>query len=187
MYPKAITEVRDDYALIGSMFCKQPYMASPFNISAMSYGALSNAAVMALNGGAALGGFYQNTGEGGVSSYHLKNGGDLVYQIGTGYFGCGKTVDGKRVFDKNAFLITVANKSIKMIEIKLSQGAKPGHGGVLPAKKNTPEIAEIRGIEPNIEVKSPPYHSAFHDAPSMLHFIQEIRELSGERQSDDLF
>lgn len=181
MYPKALSEVKDDRVLIGSKFCKQPYSASPFNISAMSYGALSNAAVMALNGGAKLGGFYQNTGEGGVSSYHLKNGGDIVYQIGTGYFGCGKTVNGERVFDENAFLLTAANKSIKMIEIKLSQGAKPGHGGILPAKKNTAEIAEIRGIEPFTEVKSPPYHSAFHDASSMLDFIQKIRELSGGR------
>ncbi len=181
MYPKDILEVVDDRVTIGSKFCTKPYSASPFNISAMSFGALSNAAVLALNGGAKLGNFYHNTGEGGVSPYHIKNGGDLVYQIGTGYFGCGKNVDGKRVFNKNAFLLTVANEAIKMIEIKLSQGAKPAHGGILPAKKNTDEISKIRGVEPHTEVKSPPYHTAFHDASSLLDFIKELRELSGGR------
>jgi glutamate synthase domain-containing protein 2 len=181
MFPKDIKDVENPRILIGSKCCTKPYSASVFNISAMSYGALSNAAVRALNGGAKLGDFYHNTGEGGLSPYHLENGGDIVYQIGTGYFGCGSTVDGKRVFDAEAFLETVENPSVKMIEIKLSQGAKPGHGGILPASKNTEEIAAIRGVEPHVDVMSPPYHSAFHDVESMIEFIELIRELSGGR------
>ena len=145
----------------------------------MSYGSLSDAAVRALNGGAKLGGFFQNTGEGGVSPYHLENGGDLCFQIGTGYFGAGKTVNGVRYFDDSKFNSTALNPQIKMIEIKLSQGAKPGHGGILPAKKNTQEIANIRGVEPGVDVMSPPYHTAFNDAKSMLEFIDKLRKLSG--------
>lgn len=179
MYPKDIREVSEPLVTIGSKHCKRPYLASVLNISAMSYGALSNAAVMALNGGAKLGGFFHNTGEGGITPYHTQNGGDLCFQIGTGYFGCGVTIDGKRYFDDNHFLDVVKNPSVKLIEIKLSQGAKPGHGGILPARKNTPEIAKIRGIEPHIDVLSPPYHTAFSDSMEMIGFIQRVRNLSG--------
>lgn len=160
---------------IGSSFCKQPYSASVLNISAMSFGALSKNAVMALNRGAKKGGFYHNTGEGSISPYHLE-GGDLVWQIGTGYFGC-RTVDGN--FDPEKFKENAARPEVKMIEIKLSQGAKPGHGGVLPAAKNTPEIAKIRGVEPHTMVLSPPGHRKFSDATGLIHFIAELRELSG--------
>lgn len=178
MFPKDIKDVEEPRVTIGSSLCKQPYSASILNISAMSYGALSEAAVRALAAGAGLGNFYHNTGEGGLSPYHLQ-GNDVCFQIGTGYFGAGKTVDGKRYFDEYAFLKNVNNPSVKMIELKLSQGAKPGHGGILPASKNTEEIAEIRGVEPNIDVMSPPYHTAFYDSESMIMFIQTLRELSG--------
>jgi glutamate synthase domain-containing protein 2 len=179
MYPKDIKAVQEPRVTIGSKDCIKPYSASILNISAMSYGALSNAAVLALNGGAKLGDFYHNTGEGGVTPYHLENGGDLCYQIGTGYFGCGITLDGKRFFDDRRFLDVVKNPSVKMIEIKLSQGAKPGHGGILPASKNTTEIAKIRGIEANVDVISPPFHSAFSSPTEMLGFIKKVRKLSG--------
>jgi len=178
MFPKDIKDVEEPRVIIGSSLCKQPYSASILNISAMSYGALSEAAVRALAGGAKLGNFYHNTGEGGLSPYHLQ-GNDVCFQIGTGYFGAGKTVDGKRYFDEYAFIKNVNNPSVKMIELKLSQGAKPGHGGILPASKNTEEIAEIRGVEPNVDVMSPPYHTAFYDSKSMIMFIQTLRELSG--------
>jgi glutamate synthase domain-containing protein 2 len=178
MYPIDIKLVKEPRVTIGSNLCKRPYSASILNISAMSYGALSNAAVMALNGGAKLGNFYHNTGEGGITPYHTENGGDLCFQIGTGYFGCGETIGGKRYFNDKHFLEVVSNPSVKMIEIKLSQGAKPGHGGILPAIKNTPEIAKIRGIEPNIDVMSPPYHTAFNSVLSMIDFIEHVRDLS---------
>lgn len=178
MFPKDIKDVEEPRVTIGSSLCKQPYSASILNISAMSYGALSEAAVRALAAGASLGNFYHNTGEGGLSPYHLQ-GNDVCFQIGTGYFGAGKTVDGKRYFDEYAFLKNVNNPSVKMIELKLSQGAKPGHGGILPASKNTEEIAAIRGVEPNVDVMSPPYHTAFYDSESMIMFIQTLRELSG--------
>lgn len=179
MYPKDIKMVEEPRVTIGSKLCLKPYSASILNISAMSYGALSNAAVMALNGGAKLGNFFHNTGEGGVTPYHTEAGGDLCYQIGTGYFGCGITLDGKRFFDDKRFLEVIKNPSVKMIEIKLSQGAKPGHGGILPASKNTAEIARIRGIEANVDVISPPYHSAFSSPTEMIGFITKIRLLSG--------
>ncbi len=178
MFPKDIKDVEEPRVTIGSSLCKQPYSASILNISAMSYGALSEAAVRALAAGASLGNFYHNTGEGGLSPYHLQ-GNAVCFQIGTGYFGAGKTVDGKRYFDEYAFLKNVNNPSVKMIELKLSQGAKPGHGGILPASKNTEEIAAIRGVEPNVDVMSPPYHTAFYDSESMIMFIQTLRELSG--------
>jgi glutamate synthase domain-containing protein 2 len=180
MFPIPVFHVKPLRTDIGSSKCKKPFNASIFNISAMSYGALSGAAIRALNEGAMLGGFYQNTGEGGLSPYH-KQGGDLCFQIGTGYFGCGetRTFDG-RYFNEEKFIETlyVANGCIKMVEIKLSQGAKPAHGGILPASKNTKEIAEIRGIEPNTDVLSPPYHTAFYDAEGMLKFIEHLRELT---------
>ncbi|MEP1447250.1 MAG: FMN-binding glutamate synthase family protein [Paraglaciecola sp.] len=162
--------------VVGSDDCLQPYSASVFNISAMSYGALSGNAIEALNKGAKKGGFYHNTGEGSVSASHLKHGGDLVWQIGTGYFGC-RTAEGG--FDADSFAKTAIKDNIKMIEIKLSQGAKPGHGGILPAHKNTIEIAQIRHVEPGTRVESPPTHSAFSTPLEMMHFIKQLRDLSG--------
>lgn len=162
--------------LVGNKDCKQPYSLSILNISAMSYGSLSKQAVEAMNGGAKLGGFAHNTGEGGISTFHLKHGGDLVWQIGTGYFGC-RDKDGNfspEKFTKNAHL-----PNVKMIEIKISQGAKPGHGGILPASKNTEEIAAIRGVEPHTVVASPPFHSAFSTPKELVLFIQQLRDLSG--------
>lgn len=162
--------------LVGGPDCKKPYSASVFNISAMSYGALSNNAVQALNGGAQMGNFYHNTGEGGISPHHLSGGGDLVWQIGTGYFGC-RTKTGE--FCAESFKERAALEQVKMIEIKLSQGAKPGHGGILPAAKITPEIMEIRKVEAGKDVISPPAHSSFSTPLGLLEFIQELRELSG--------
>lgn len=179
MYPKTADMVKTPKVKVGSKFTTKQYEASVFNISAMSYGSLSDAAVRALNGGAKLGSFFQNTGEGGISPYHLENSGDLCFQIGTGYFGAGKTVNGIRYFDEESFVKNATREEVKMIEIKLSQGAKPGHGGILPAKKNTKEIAEIRGVESGVDVMSPPYHTAFNDAVSMLEFIDKLRKLSG--------
>lgn len=160
---------------IGGVACKQPYSASVFNISAMSFGALSKNAIKALNLGAKAGNFFHDTGEGGISEYHLQ-GGDLVWEIGTGYFGC-RTKEGN--FDADKFKEKANWEQVKMIEIKISQGAKPGHGGVLPAAKNNEEIAAIRGVIPHTDVLSPPGHSAFHDAHTLLLFVQQLRELSG--------
>ncbi len=167
---------RDQRVVIGGKDCVQPYAASVYNISAMSFGSLSMNAIKALNGGAKIGGFYHNTGEGGVSPYHLEPGGDLVWQIGTGYFGC-RTKDGN--FDPDHFQSTAQLPNIKMIEIKLSQGAKPGHGGILPAVKVTEEIAQIRKIEAHKDVISPPYHKAFSTPKGLLNFVQQLRTLSG--------
>lgn len=161
---------------IGGPQCGSPYSASVLNVSAMSFGSLSHAAVEALNGAAKIGGFAHNTGEGGISKYHLQHGGDLIYQLGTGYFGS-RTKDGK--FSPEAFREKAALPQVKMIEIKLSQGAKPGHGGILPAKKNTPEIAEIRGVEPGVDVISPPAHTAFSTPVELLQFVEQLRQLSG--------
>lgn len=177
LYPKKLKDIKDLRVTIGSKYCKQPYNASIVNISAMSYGALSHAAIESLNRGAKEGNFYHNTGEGGISEYH-NQGGDLVFQIGTGYFGCGKTYTGVRVFDDEKFIFTLHKSNVKMIEIKLSQGAKPGHGGILPASKNTKEIAEIRGVDPGVDVMSPPYHTAFTDNTELLVFIKHLRLLS---------
>jgi glutamate synthase domain-containing protein 2 len=161
--------------LVGGPDCIQPYEASIFNVSAMSFGALSDNAIRALNKGAAIGGFYHNTGEGSVSDYHLEHCGDLVWQIGTGYFGCR---DEKGKFAPEAFQKVASKDAIKMIEIKLSQGAKPGHGGLLPADKNSNEIARIRLVEPGTQVDSPPGHSAFSTPLEMMDFIQQLRDLS---------
>ena len=160
---------------IGGKDCLQPYESSIFNISAMSYGSLSKNAIMALNKGAKEGGFYHNTGEGSVSPYHLQ-GGDLVYQIGTGYFGC-RAEDGN--FSPEKYKITAAIPEVKMIELKISQGAKPGHGGILPASKNNEEVAKIRGIQPHIQVDSPNGHKAFSSPRGLLEFIKQLRDLSG--------
>jgi len=161
---------------IGGPDCAKPYSASVFNISAMSFGALSQNAVRALNAGAKKGGFAHDTGEGGVSPYHREHGGDLIWEIGSGYFGC-RTRDG--AFDPDAFARTAADDQIKMIELKVSQGAKPGHGGVLPAAKVSPEIAKIRGVGPGEDCISPPFHRSFSTPLGMLAFIAELRRLSG--------
>ncbi len=161
---------------IGGPDCHHPYEASLLNVSAMSYGSLSKAAILALNGGAKDGGFAHNTGEGGVSPYHKKPGGDLIWQIGTGYFGC-RTPEGH--FDPEMFRETARLDAVKMIEIKLSQGAKPGHGGILPASKLTREIARIRGVKRGKDVLSPPGHAAFDSPVGLLRFVARLRELSG--------
>lgn len=156
--------------------CTQPYSASVLNISAMSYGALSANAVRALNRGAKLGGFAHDTGEGGVSPFHREAGGDLIWEIGSGYFGCRKP-DGS--FDPDRFAEAASDPQIRMVELKLSQGAKPGHGGVLPAAKVTAEIAAIRGVPMGEDCVSPAAHSAFSTPIELLQFIALMRELSG--------
>lgn len=162
--------------LVGGPQCKQPYLASLLNISGMSFGALSNTAISALNKGARLGDFYHNTGEGGISPYHLAHGGDLVWQIGTGYFGC-RHQDGR--FNDAAFKTAAAQSVVKMIEIKLSQGAKPSHGGVLPGAKVSEEIARIRLVDVGKTVYSPASHPEFENPQGLLEFVQRLRELSG--------
>ncbi len=161
---------------IGVGRCAAPYSASVLNISAMSFGALGAAAIEALNRGAALGGFYHDTGEGAVSRYHRIGGGDLVWELGTGYFGA-RAKDGG--FDAEKFKAAAADDQIKMIEVKLSQGAKPGHGGILPAAKITPEIAEARGVEMGVDCVSPPYHTAFSTPVGLLEFVARLRDMSG--------
>lgn len=161
---------------IGNDQCAQPYSASIFNISAMSFGSLSAAAIRALNKGAAMGNFYHDTGEGSISRYHREGGGDIVWEIASGYFGC-RTDDGK--FDPDKFARQAADPQVKMIEIKLSQGAKPGHGGILPAQKVTPEIAETRGVPLGQDCISPARHSAFSTPLEMMGFITQLRTLSG--------
>lgn len=166
----------DPRVSIGGTDCQRPYNASLLNISAMSFGALSANAIRALNRGAAIGGFYHNTGEGGLSQFHREHGGDLVWQIGTGYFGC-RNADG--TFSAQKFRETATQDCVRMIEIKLSQGAKPGHGGILPASKNDELIASIRGVEAHMEVVSPSAHSAFSSPLELLDFVQHLRQLSG--------
>jgi glutamate synthase domain-containing protein 2 len=161
---------------IGNAACSKPYSASVFNISAMSFGALSANAILALNEGAKRGGFYHDTGEGSVSRYHRAGGGDLVWEIGSGYFGC-RNDDG--TFNAEKFRANAASDQVKMIEIKLSQGAKPGHGGVLPGAKVTPEIAEARGVPIGVDCVSPAKHSAFSTPRELLQFVVKLRELSG--------
>ncbi|MCG6206164.1 FMN-binding glutamate synthase family protein [Rhodopseudomonas sp. HC1] len=161
---------------IGGPDCAKPYSASVFNISAMSFGALSPNAIRALNAGAKKGGFAHDTGEGGVSPYHSENGGDLIWEIGSGYFGC-RTRDGR--FDPGAFARVASEDQIKMVELKISQGAKPGHGGVLPAAKVSEEISRIRGVAMDEDCVSPAYHKAFSTPIEMMRFIAEMRRLSG--------
>ena len=163
---------------IGGPDCTQPYSASVFNISAMSFGALSANAIRALNKGALMGGFAHDTGEGGFSPYHREMGGDIIWEIGSGYFGC-RAPDGN--FSEERFLETVSSPQIRMIEIKLSQGAKPGHGGVLPGAKVSAEIAATRGIPEGVDCVSPPYHRAFSTPLEMMAFIARLRQLSGGR------
>lgn len=173
--PVPVPDIDSLRAIIGGPQCRQPYSASLFNISAMSFGSLSANAIRALNRGARAGGFYHDTGEGGISSYHRESGGDLVWEIGSGYFGC-RTLDGE--FDPERFARNASSPQVKMIEIKISQGAKPGHGGILPGPKVTPEIAEIRGVHVGVDCVSPASHSAFSTPVEMMHFIARLRELS---------
>ncbi|HYQ37418.1 MAG TPA: FMN-binding glutamate synthase family protein [Pseudomonas sp.] len=161
---------------IGGVACLKPYSASIFNISAMSFGALSANAIRALNKGAQLGGFAHDTGEGSISPYHREFGGDLIWEIGSGYFGC-RTPDGQ--FDPERFATQAQNPQVKMVEIKLSQGAKPGHGGILPKHKLTPEIAATRGVPLGEDCVSPARHSAFSTPVGLLEFVAQLRQLSG--------
>ena len=154
----------------------RPYRASVFNISARSFGSLSANAILALNGGARLGGFMHDTGEGSISRYHREHGGDLVWEIGSGYFGC-RGDDGK--FSEERFLRNATDAQVKMIELKLSQGAKPGQGGILPAAKVSIEIAAARGVPAGIDCLSPSMHSAFSTPIEMMQFIERLRQLSG--------
>jgi len=161
---------------VGSKDCTQPLDLSVLNISAMSFGALSANAVLALNEGAKIGGFAHDTGEGGISEYHLRAGGDLIWNIGSGYFGCR---DDNGNFSEDKFIINATRPNVKMIEIKLSQGAKPGHGGILPGGKVTPEIAAARGVPVGQDCNSPAAHSAFNSPIELMHFIAKLRQLSG--------
>lgn len=158
---------------IGGDACRKPYDASIYNISAMSFGALSSNAILALNIGAKKGGFAHDTGEGGISRYHRQGGGDLIYEIGSGYFGC-RTPDGR--FDVSRYRDQAADPQVKMIELKLSQGAKPGHGGMLPASKISEEIAEARGIPMGQDCISPPAHREFSTPIELMEFIALLRE-----------
>ena len=156
--------------------CTQPYAASVFNISAMSFGALSANAILALNQGAKMGGFAHDTGEGSISAHHRVHGGDLIWEIGSGYFGC-RNDDGS--FSEERFVVNARDPQVKMIELKLSQGAKPGHGGVLPGPKVTAEISAARGVPVGVDCISPASHGAFSTPIGMMHFIARLRELSG--------
>src|SRR5882757_3220652 len=175
MVPVAV-QPHDFRVAVGGAACGAPYLASVFNISAMSFGALSANAILALNRGARDGGFAHDTGEGGLSRYHREHGGDLVWEIGSGYFGC-RTRDGH--FDAQRFAEQARTSQVKMIEIKLSQGAKPGHGGLLPAAKVSPEIAQARGVAPRVDCLSPAAHSEFSTPIGLLEFVVRLRELSG--------
>ena len=172
--PKKI-ENTDFRVSVGGPDCTQPYDLSLYNISAMSFGALSANAILALSRGAKAGGFAHDTGEGGISRYHRQGGGDLIYEIGTGYFGCR---DAQGNFDPQKFAEVVADPQVKMVEIKLSQGAKPGQGGVLPAAKISPEIAEARGVPMGQDCISPASHSTFSTPLEFVEFIAQLRSLA---------
>jgi glutamate synthase domain-containing protein 2 len=172
--PKPVAE-HGFRVVIGGPQCSQPYDASIFNISAMSFGALSANAIRALSRGAKMGGFAHDTGEGGISPYHREGGGGLIWEIGSGYFGC-RAADGG--FDPGKFAAAASDPQVKMIEVKLSQGAKPGHGGVLPKAKITPEIAAIRGVAMDEDCVSPASHSAFSTPAGLLEFLSTLRHLS---------
>ena len=176
MAPKHVDS--HDFRVVIGAASAQPYSASVFNISAMSFGALSANAVRALNEGARRGGFYHDTGEGSISPYHREKGGDLVWEIGSGYFGCR---DGQGRFSEERFVENACSPQVKMIELKLSQGAKPGHGGVLPAAKVSAEIAATRGVSMGHDCVSPATHSAFSTPIGLLQFIARLRELSGSK------
>ncbi|EKD42374.1 MAG: hypothetical protein ACD_73C00185G0003 [uncultured bacterium] len=175
MFPQKV-DPKSMRVWIGRENSGQPYESSLLNISALSFGALSKTAILALNEGAHIGGFSHNTGEGGLTGYHLAGGGDLVWQIGTGYFGC-RTSDGQ--FSEEIFAQKAIQPQVKMIEIKLSQGAKPSHGGILPAVKVTPEIAAIRGVEMGSDILSPACHRAFEGPGGLVLFADKLRQLSG--------
>ena len=176
MRPVADVDPKGFRIVIGNDQCAQPYSASVFNISAMSFGSLSANAIRALNKGAAMGGFYHDTGEGSISPYHREFGGDIVWEIASGYFGC-RTAAGR--FDPDKFTAQATDPQVRMIEIKLSQGAKPGHGGILPGPKVTPEIAATRGVPVGVDCISPATHSAFSTPLEMMAFVRELRRLSG--------
>lgn len=165
-----------DFRIVIGPDCAQPYSASVFNISAMSFGSLSANAILALNQGARMGGFAHDTGEGSISSHHRVHGGDLIWEIGSGYFGC-RDAHGR--FSEERFAENARDPQVKMIEIKLSQGAKPGHGGVLPGPKVTAEIASARGVPVGVDCISPSSHSAFSTPVEMMQFVARLRELSG--------
>ena len=176
MLPVATPDPASFRIAIGGPQCRQPYSASIFNISAMSFGALSANAIAALNKGARRGRFAHDTGEGSIIPYHRKHGGDLIWEIGSGYFGC-RTAEGR--FDPQRFAEQARDPQVKMIEIKLSQGAKPGHGGILPGHKVSAEIAETRGVMVGQDCISPAAHSAFSTPVGLLEFVARLRELSG--------
>ncbi|CAB1103239.1 unnamed protein product [Ectocarpus sp. CCAP 1310/34] len=175
MYPAKPSDV-ELRATVGGPLVTQKYSAALLNVSAMSYGALSDNAILALSSAAKAGSFYHNTGEGGISRFHLEGGGSLVWNVGTGYFGC-RGEDGK--FDPEKFRENSTRPNVKMIEIKLSQGAKPGHGGILPGAKVTSLIAEARGVKIGQDCNSPPLHSAFGGPRRLVDFVDQMRELSG--------
>ncbi|MEM8630075.1 MAG: FMN-binding glutamate synthase family protein, partial [Pseudomonadota bacterium] len=175
--PKHV-DATDFRITIGGPQCKKPYSASLYNISAMSFGSLSANAILALNKGAKAGGFAHDTGEGGISRYHKEGGGDLIYEIGSGYFGC-RDADGN--FEADSFAEQASLEQVKMIEVKLSQGAKPGHGGMLPASKITTEIAEARGVPMGVDCISPASHSAFATPLEFCEFLSVLRERSGSK------
>ncbi|WP_249583610.1 FMN-binding glutamate synthase family protein [Pseudomonas viridiflava] len=176
MRPAPLSDPNSFRVSIGGPQCSQPYSASIFNISAMSFGSLSANAIRALNKGAKLGNFAHDTGEGSISPYHQEHGGDLTWELGSGYFGC-RTADGR--FDPEKFAAQATNPQVRMIEIKMSQGAKPGHGGILPKHKVTQEIADTRGIPMGEDCISPSRHSAFSTPFELMQFIAQLRELSG--------
>lgn len=175
MAPKQV-DPKTMRVIIGGPQCAKPYDSSLLNVGALSYGALSGNAILALNEGAKIGSFAHNTGEGGISPYHLKPGGDLIWQIGTGYFGC-RTKDGK--FSEHQYKDNAQIPQVKMIELKISQGAKPGGGGLLPGAKVTKEIAKIRGLTPGVTVSSPASHATFTTPTGLLEFLAQLRHLSG--------
>lgn len=177
MYPRP-PRLEESRVLVGATTSARPYACSRLNVAAMSYGALGDTAIRALSRGARLGGFAHNTGEGGVSPHHLAGGGDLIWQLGTAYFGC-RTSEGH--FDPERFRDVAQHPNIKMIELKLSQGGKPGYGGVLPASKVSAEIAAIRGVRQGQRVVSPPRHPGIESPAALLHFVARLRELSGHK------
>lgn len=176
MMPAAVADPATFRTIVGGPQCTQPYSASIFNISAMSFGSLSANAILALNKGAADGGFAHDTGEGAISPHHRRHGGDLIWEIGSGYFGC-RTPEGG--FDPERFALQAADPQVRMIELKLSQGAKPGHGGILPAAKITQEIADTRGVPMGRDCVSPSRHGAFTTPTELVRFLGELRRLSG--------
>jgi glutamate synthase domain-containing protein 2 len=175
LFPSVLAS--EDFRVTIGAATPQPYECSVFNISAMSFGSLSGNAILALNKGAKLGGFAHDTGEGSISSYHRVNGGDLIWEIGSGYFGCR---DEQGRFSEERFIENARQPQVKMIEIKLSQGAKPGHGGILPAAKVTAEIARARGVPAGVECVSPSSHGAFSTPLELVAFVARLRELSGK-------